>query len=170
MFEKKASSFLAQTLLGIIFSLIGVPFLILGIYFAVHIAWLSDTGSGDVKILPAVFCLLGGIFVMIGGGFLIWVAGKKKKIRDVVAGGYTVNAVISEVSRNCNVEVNGRNPYKIICQYQDAQGILHIFSSENIMFNPGNLTGQYVRVYVEPGNLNHYYVDIDSVLPKVEVH
>lgn len=167
---KKTSSFLAQVMIGIIFSLIGLPFLIIGIYFAFHMVWLSDHGSGDVRLLPVIFCLLGGIFVLIGGCFLVWVWRKKQKIREVIEGGNSVNAIVSQIVMDSGVEINGQNPYRVICQYQDPQGTLHIFRSGDIMFNPGDLTGKYVRVYVEAGNLDHYYVDIDSILPEVKVH
>lgn len=173
MKKRGTNSFSVQLLLGIIFTVIGLPFLALGIYFAIRLPWIIEYAevNGDPRILPFVFILVGGIFSAIGLAFLIWIIGKKKNIRKVIQGGYSVNAVISEVSINYNLEINGRNPYMIVCQYQDPQtAILHIFKSGNIMFFPGDLTGRMIRVFVEPGNFNHYYVDVDSVLPQVEMH
>ncbi|MEE0956309.1 MAG: hypothetical protein U0L49_10930 [Eubacterium sp.] len=167
------SLFSVQLLLGIIFSAIGIPFLIIGIYFALHMSWLLETatGSGDPRILPVLFSLIGGIFSALGIAFLIWAFRKNSVVKKVIKGGYSVTAVISEVTITYNVEINGSNPYVIVCQYQDPRtGILHIFRSKYIMFYPGDLTGRSVRVFVDPQNLNHYYVDLDSVLPQVEMH
>lgn len=173
MRKKAVNSYFVQILIGVIFTAVGLPFLFIGIYFALHMPWLTDTaqGTGDVRILPLIFTLLGGIISVIGLAFLIWVIRKKRAIKKVIQGGHTVSAVISEISINYSVEVNGRNPYVIVCQYQDpVTGILHIFRSGNIMFNPGDLTHREVSVFVDPQNFNHYYVDLESVLPEVEMH
>lgn len=171
--KKSVNPYSVQSVLGIVFTAIGVPFLVIGIILAMNIRSLMEDTSDPEQawILPFVFVLIGAIFAAIGLGFVIWLIRKNKAIKKVIEGGYTVNAVISDIVINNSIEINGGNPYVISCQYQDPRtGILHIFRSKNIMFFPRGLVGSTVRVFVDPQNFKNYYVDIDSMLPQVQIH
>ena len=113
-----------------------------------------------------------GIITLIAGlTFFFFFIRKKKRIRKIVEEGYYITAEIGEVSRNYNVQINGRNPYNIRAAYTDETGCVHIFQSRNLYYNPeGMLRSQMVRVYIRRKEYKEYYMDIDAILPQVEFH
>lgn len=64
------------------------------------------------------------------------------------------------------MSVNGQHPFQIFCQWQDPQtSKVHVFASENLWYDPSAfIHDKTFQVYLEPGNAEHYYVDI-SALP-----
>ena len=62
-------------------------------------------------------------------------------------------------------------PLQAECHYEDpATGTLHVFKSRDLFFYPAELEDQEIKVYVEQGNMDHYYVDVESVVPDIQVH
>lgn len=154
----------AFMIIGIIFTILGAIFTTLGI--ALYVL-LPEEGP----IMLLCFGLCGMPFLLIGLIFLIWQVRKRKLAKKLVAEGNYVLAEIMEVSRNFNVNVNGRYPFIVRCKYEDSHGTVHIFQSRSLFFNPESLfRDQFVRVYLNRDNYKQYYVDIDGVLPRVENH
>ena len=151
-------------IIGIIFTILGAIFTALGI-----VLYLFVPEVGVIMLL--CFGLCGMPFLLIGIIFLAQQAGKRRTAKKLLAEGNYVLAEIMEVSRNFNVNVNGRYPYVVRCKYEDSYGIVHIFRSRNLFFSPESLfRDSFVRVYVRKDNYRQYYVDIDGVLPQVENH
>ena len=42
--------------------------------------------------------------------------------------------------------------------------------SRNLFFYPAELENRQVRVYIDRENMRHYYVDVENVIPEVEIH
>jgi len=86
---------------------------------------------------------------------------ERRKVRSGIGAGVNLNSTVS---------VNGRSPYVLECHYQDPAGTLHVFKSRNLFFDPVELEGRQIRVYVDHGDMDHYYVDVESVVPDIQVH
>jgi Protein of unknown function (DUF3592) len=115
-----------------------------------------------------VFGLLGGIFTAIGAGFGIALSVFKRRRAQVLARGTPIQARFVAVERNRTVRVNGRNPWRITCQWQDPKtSKVHVFNSDDIWFDPTeHVKGDQLRVLILPDNPKRYMVDI-SFLPEL---
>ena len=119
-------------------------------------------------LFPLIFGGMGFVFFAIGGGAFI---NKRKanQLREyLLQNGQKITTTVSGVNINRNIAVNGRNPFKITCQYHDTtNNTLHTYESENIWFDPTSFAppGKEVTVYVDYTNSKKYYIDI-SFLPK----
>lgn len=169
MTQRKAKRGLTVFLMiGIIFTAIGIGYLMAAIVIRLS-AVVREKGESTFRVL--IFGMLGVIFSIVGGIFLVIEI--KKRIRDTKllnAGNY-ITAEIVEINICYNVRMNYRHPYVVVCQYQDMEGNVHLFKSRYLYFNPEPLLkDRFVRVYVEAQNYKHYYVDIDEVLPNVVTH
>lgn len=97
-------------LVGLIFLLIGFPlgliFIILGIVLPGM--WVFIVGGGSV----------GGIFTLLGGAMLFaGIQSGLRKIRPFEHGQATVGEVV-ELFRDRSIQVNGRNPWRIIYTFK----------------------------------------------------
>lgn len=162
--ERKAKTGISAFLIiGIVFTLIGAVFLLVGI-----ISYILKT---DMQIFSLTFGGTGLAFFVIGAVFLAMEIRKKILSNRLFRSGNYILAEISEVRMNYSIQVVGRHPFVVICQYQDRYGNVHMFKSRNLYFNPSALfKDQKVKIYVEGEKFRHYYVDIDEVLPKVIEH
>jgi hypothetical protein len=79
-----------------------------------------------------------------------------------------IEASIQSVGINTDVSVNGRNPFRIVAQWQDpATSQVYVFESHNIWFDPSSYIKQKaIRVFVDKANPGKYYVDV-SFLPQL---
>lgn len=157
----------ASLILGIIFAIMGTVFLTLGI--ALYYGLRNDMEESIIFLVT--FGAIGGAFILIGMICLAVCLFQKRKVQKLLDNGNYIMAEIQEISQNYNINMNGRCPFVIHCQYQAADGTVHIFKSRNIYFNPETLiSNQHVRVYYDNEKFKNYYVDIDEVLPKVINH
>lgn len=138
---------------------------------------LYDPQDPDDARLKGTFSLwglaiiLGGIgvgFAGIGGGMIAVRGGRRRKEAELRLRGRRVQARFQSVERNTSLEVNGRNPWRILCQWQDpATGLLHVFKSQNLWFDPAPYVQvQELTVFVDPTNPKRYVVDV-GFLPKL---
>jgi hypothetical protein len=138
---------------------------------------LYDPGDrGDVRIqgtfslwgVPIILGGMGAVFAGIGGGILVVPAVRRRREAELRRRGRRVQARFQSVEQNTSLEVNGRHPWRIYCQWQDpATGLLHVFKSANLWFDPTRYVQvQELTVYVDPANPKRYAVDVDF-LPKL---
>jgi Protein of unknown function (DUF3592) len=115
-----------------------------------------------------VFGLLGAIFTAVGAGFGAALLVFKRRRAEVLARGTPIQARVVGVERNRSVRVNGRNPWRITCQWQDPKtSRVHVFSSDDIWFDPTeHVKSEQLSVLILPDNPRRYMVDI-SFLPKL---
>jgi hypothetical protein len=115
-----------------------------------------------------IFGLFGAIFGSIGIGFVItWIV-KRKRRAEVLARGTPVSARFIGVERNTSIKVNGRSPWRIVCQWQNpSTGNIHVFKSDDIWFDPSaHVSGDLLRVLILPDKPHCYMVDV-SFLPQL---
>ena len=148
-------------LAGGIFALVGGIFLPIGI-------GLRNVDS----LFFHAFGMLGAVLFGVGLALLIVWYKRRKVQQAVVEGGKYVIGRIANISRNYSVTINGVNPYVIECVFQDPDTeITHTFRSSDLMEDPSPyLDSDEIRIYINPDNLDEYYVDIPSALNKVVVH
>lgn len=167
--ERKAKTGVsAWLIIGIVFTIVGTVFLavLIGLFFC-----LRKIDPMTFFVFLLVFGIMAPIFLVFGLICLIHEIGKKHRSNRLLNAGHYIMAEITEVTFNGAVRVNGGHPFIIKCIYQDMAGNIHIFKSRDLFFDPRPLLkDQQVKVYVDADNFNHYYVDVDSVLPQVINH
>lgn len=117
---------------------------------------------------PSIFAGLGVIFGGIGLGILLFQRRQGGARRWLQAGGRRIEADYEGVELNTSLTVGGRNPFRILAQWQDPMtSRIHVFHSENLWFDPQKyIERKTLTVYVDPNNPKKYYVDV-SFLPKL---
>ncbi|WP_100638443.1 DUF3592 domain-containing protein [Marinobacter salexigens] len=112
--------------------------------------------------------ILGSAFGLVGGGMMSYGLLKGRSKAYLQKNGVQIHASLQGVEQNTSLTVNGRNPFRIVCQWQHPQTReLHVFRSDNLWFDPTDHVNQEkVPVLVDEGNLKRYWVDT-SFLPKL---
>ncbi|NCC43113.1 MAG: phage holin family protein [Clostridia bacterium] len=152
-------------MIGLIFTLIGASFCIIGI--AVFLFVKVD----EAAILGLIYTPIGAVFLVLGLLFLFLQRRKEKMHKQVREAGHYIMATVDRVICNTNLTYNNMHPYIVYCNYVDERGVMHHFKSRNVMFNPtGMFRDNQVKVFVESKNLKYYDVDIDSILPNTVIH
>jgi len=129
--------------------------------------------TGGTVVLVAVFGGIGGVFFLIGIIVLGVNVRRKKLNKRLVENGRKIYADLYEIVINGSYRVNRRHPYNITCKWQDkSSGILYLFKSENIWFDPSSIIEEKnitkLPVYVDENDFKKYYVEIDSIVEKVQ--
>jgi Protein of unknown function (DUF3592) len=122
--------------------------------------------------LWGVATIVGGIgivFALIGFGFFVNDKLKKDKIAYLKQNGSRIETDFQKVKVNSSFEVNGRNPFQILTQWQNPMTQkIHIFTSDNIWFDPSNFIKENkIKVLIDIKNTKKYWVDI-TFLPNLE--
>lgn len=110
--------------------------------------------------------VLGGVCLLVGGG-MIYVPLQQARADDhLLHEGMPIQAQFQSVQFMSNIAVNGRNPYRVLAQWQDPKtSRVHVFASHNLWFDPTSFIKQKeIRVFIERGNPKNYYIDL-SFLP-----
>lgn len=149
-------------LLALIFILVGV--ILIGMGAAAQLV----SGMG---LFMFVMCLIGSIFLCIGGiFFFIDQVGmrRRQKLKD---DGKFVYAQIVDIDvdlyKQVQIERISMNPFFILCRYRDGGGRTYDFKSGALLYNPsGLLQSDKLKVYVDLDKPKRYYVDTDEILPE----
>jgi hypothetical protein len=112
---------------------------------------------------------IGLIFTAIGAGSLLALRGGERKKDYLMAYGNAIETDFTGVERNTRLEVNGRNPWRVVSQWKDpASNTVRVFHSENLFFDPTQyVTRKQVTVLLDPANPKRYHMDI-SFLPELK--
>ena len=111
---------------------------------------------------------LGGIFLLIGGGFFLAPMLKSRKNKYLKEQGSPIETEFQSVAFNAAVTINGRNPFQIITQWKNpSTSQIHVFKSDNLWYDPSDyIQNKRIRVFIDRNNPKKYYVDL-SFLPKL---
>ena len=137
---------------------------------------LYESGRPEGATINGWFSLWGGIaivgglglvFSLVGGGILaarVRADHRKRLLKT----GRRVEAAFRSVELNAGFAVNGRSPYRVLCQWQDPQtSLVHVFASENLWYDPSAfIKAATFPVYVARDDPQRYYMDV-SALPKL---
>lgn len=122
-----------------------------------------------MKSLDLLFLILPGIgliFLIIGGTGILVKVNKKKLEKRLKENGELIYADYVETIINTSYSVNGRYPYKIICEWTNpVDSEEYMFKSKNIWSNPEDIIEEknikQFPVYIDKNNKKKYLVDID---------
>jgi Protein of unknown function (DUF3592) len=122
----------------------------------------------ELWLLPTILCGLGMVFCSFGVVAVVWKGITASKNAWLEKNGRRIQAEFTGVELNRSLEVNGVNPYRIVCQWLDpASNQMHIFRSANIWFDPTDyIPRKTLEVLVDPKRPHRYLVET-SFLPKV---
>lgn len=166
---KKKLGWTEKGILGWVFAPMGLLFLALGL-----LLWYIQAGDdpGDPLVFLCVFGGMGAVFFLIGGGLLLWELKRRLTARQALDDGRYVMAKIVGVQVRTNVNTGRGNPRVVECHYQDPDtGVTHVCFSRYLNFDPaGILTSDQVPVYLDRNSGKPLFVDIDAVLPPMEIH
>ena len=122
-----------------------------------------------MKSLDFIFLMFPGfglIFLSIGGTGLLLKNRNKKLEKSLKENGDVIYADYVETIVNSSYRVNGRHPYRIICELNNPlDSKKYIFKSKNIWINPENtIIERNIKqfpVYINRNYIKKYFVDID---------
>ena len=125
-------------------------------------------GFGSLWFGSLILGGLGAVFSAIGFGILIASRLGKRRRDWLMAYGTEIQADFQSVERNTSLKVNGKNPWRIVAQWQNPEdGRVHVFNSENLWFDPTTFVKtKQLKVLLDPKNSKRYHVDI-SFLPQL---
>ena len=129
----------------------------------------ADAGLAGVNsMLGTIICGGIGLVFIFLGGIIFWLNAKGGGDKALMQNGRKISADIMEVGLNTSFEMNGKNPFKIHCQWLNpSDNTVYEFNSKNIWFDPSHYMNdrKKIDVYIDFNNPKKYFMDI-SFLPK----
>ena len=151
----------AAFIFGMVLGILGGIFLALGILFGVLL-------GSEGLLACLVFVGVGGVFFLIGLLCLRSCRKKQRRMQKLLEEGRYLWGEIVECAPNLQISVNGRHPTIATARYLAPDGTEHLFQSRNLYhWRPenGGLLHQQVKIYIEDGNMDNYYVAVEELLP-----
>jgi len=118
--------------------------------------------------LYLIFGLLGGIFLLIGGGVMVHAFGKRRRWKErlrLLNEGRPIMTSFIGVEVDGGVSVNDQHPYRIVTEWEHPVTKEAVrFQSEYVWRDPTNLLKQRsITVVIDPNNLERYLVDLSEL-------
>lgn len=128
----------------------------------------TQIGSKSLDLIMLIFPGIGIIFILIGGIGIAVKLNRKKIIKKLKENGKLIYANYVETNINRAYSVNMRNPYNIICEWNNtADNKKYLFKSDNIWIDPENIIEEKniktFPVYINENKINQYFIDIDEI-------
>ena len=132
----------------------------------------TKIGTKSIDFLFIIFLGMGTVFVIIGGILIYQKVYKRRLRKKLKENGETIYASYVETVLNTVYSVNGRNPYNVICEWNNTiDGKKYLFRSQNIWENPENIIREKnietFPVYINPNKIKQYVVDIDEIVKDI---
>jgi len=111
---------------------------------------------------------LGFVFTSVGVIPLVFRARREKLGEWLKLNGRPIQADYTGAQLRTNIEINGRNPYRITAQWLNpATNQVTVFHSENLWFDPSPyVSSKTISVLIDPASPKRYWMDT-SFLPKL---
>ncbi len=108
----------------------------------------------------------GGVFFLVGSGMILVPRLKENRDQYLREQGVPIKTEFQRVVKDESLEVNGRNPYRILTQWQNpSTSEIHVFKSNNLWYDPtSHIKSRQITVFIERDNPKKYVVDL-SFLP-----
>ena len=134
-----------------------------GLVYAPRVEFAAPDGSHGMLISS-----VGSDPPSYSRGILLFQRRQGDARRLLQASGRRIEADYEGVELNTSLTVGGRNPFRVLAQWQDPMtSQIHLFHSENLWFDPQKyIERRTLTVYIDPNNPKKYYVDV-SFLPKL---
>jgi len=149
----------ALWIVGLVFTLIGAPFLGAGLF-----VWQTQAGAlprEDYLGLTITFCAMGAIFLCVGLGLLLGHWSQRKRVRTLMREGACYDAEVVNAYFS-HVRVNYRPGLILECKYVDAQGASRLVKSDSLWWVGllGRPEDYRARVWVDHYNPKKYFVEV----------
>ena len=154
-------------IIGLIFTPLGLIFLIVGAV-ATHVGAVEP----DERLAFLIsFVGVGAVFAIVGAVLLAIDLRRRRRQRSAYEGGHYVMGKIAGIKTITRVNMPNGHPVVVEVHYTDPDtGTVHVYYSRYLYVNVGDmLTGEKVPVYLDRDS-GTGFVDVDIVLPKIEVH
>ena len=168
--EKKKYGWKVLGIIGFIFAPLGLLFVTLGTVpgRAGAVTWQHPD---DRVAFTAVFCGIGGLFLLLGLIFLFCDIRRRHRLRRAYEGGNVVDAQILGITEQGSVNMNGAHPRMLECAWTGSDGVVHVYRSRYLYTDVTKLLkSDTVPVYVDRFDENVGFVDVDAVLPEIRIH
>lgn len=152
----------AVTLCGVVFTVVGLLFVILGAWMSFNFDFVARHGTGDVEMLPVMFVGMGAAFGVLGAFILRGVTRRRAEIKSLVRAGRFVLARVVEVFDDESVRVNHRPGTRVRCVFVDPLSEReYSFVSDPLFGREPRIADGTARVYVNlKTRPDVYYVDV----------
>ena len=167
---RRKTGWTAYGIIGFVFTPMGLLFLIVGLVVGQsdRIRWASRSVSMK---FTAVFCGIGGLFLLLGLVFLAVDIRRRYLQRRAYESGNCVEAQILGVATQRNVSMLYGHPQMIEAAWTDPNGVVHVYHSRYLNIDVTKLLkSDTVPVYIDRYNENIGFVDVDAVLPEIRIH
>lgn len=167
---RKKMGWTVYGILGFVFAPMGFLFLTIGLTVG-QLGFTRWRGNGDPAVFTAVFGGMGGLFLLLGLGFLAVDIRRRYLQRRAYDGGNCVEAQILGVVTQRNVNMTYGQPQMIEAAWTDPNGVVHVYRSRYLKTDVTKLLkSDTVPVYIDRYNEDIGFVDIDAVLPEIRIH
>ncbi|MBQ6515307.1 MAG: hypothetical protein IJI09_11385 [Clostridia bacterium] len=167
---KKHFGWTVYGILGYIFAPMGALFAAIGLFVgqSLNARWQSPE---DPVIFRAIFCSVGGIFLLLGLVFLFVDLRRRYLLGRAYNCGNCVDAQVLGMVTQKNVSTFQGQPRMLEAAWTDGSGVVHVYRSRYLYTDVTRLLkSDTVPVYVDRFDENIGFVDIDAVLPEIRVH
>lgn len=115
-----------------------------------------------------IYGAIGTVLFLVGGSSFVIDIRKRNVRKHLKLHGTKIEADIQSAEKNTTFSVNGRNPYRVICQWENpSTSKVHVFTSENIWFDPNDyIKSDKITVLIDKRNPKKHIVDL-SFLPEI---
>lgn len=132
----------------------------------------SKIGNKSLNLFVLMFPIFGMIFLIVGVRGILVKAKKSKDEKNLKENGELIYADYVETVLNTLYAVNGKNPYNIICEWNNPlDSKKYIFKSNNIWINPKSIIEErnikQFPVYINRDNIEKYVIDIDVLTENI---
>ncbi len=155
-------------IVGMIFAPLGLVFLIVGAL----VTRLGAVEPNERLAFLICFVGVGAVFFLVGLILLGLELNRRARQRAAFEGGRYVMGRIVGSRIHTQVNLFGTHPVSYEVHYADPDtGVVHVYFSRYLYINADDLlASDEVPVYIDRSDSQVGFVDIDAVLPKVEVH
>ena len=138
-----------------VWGIIGFVFMPVSLVLLVTGSVAAAAGFGETsRIILYSFSLIGGVFLLMGIGFLTIDLRRRHLWRNAYNGGYEVKAAVTGIRTVYNVNMNGNHPVVLECEYEGK-----IYHSRYLYRNIPEI-GSEVSVYIDRMDDRIGYLDI----------
>jgi hypothetical protein len=108
-----------------------------------------------------VLLLVGVVFTPVGLALVVARIRAAVLRRWLVRHGTRVQARFGGVERDASLRVNGRNPWRIACEWTDPTSHkAYMFRSESVWFDPAPFVHGDLEVWINPADPTQHFVDL----------